>query len=437
MSVETLIDADSFRATASGFTCRYTGRLREFHDEDVASLRIHKQRIVSDDGVARTREWLSIQVADPAVPPVEVDAEYSGPDDNFLADFRNRLLDSLTERSLAALLHESRFDGGPWIISLDGLTDKSVGTRIHLDRISGLAWQAGRLCFSQKGSNQLAMSFPSDAENTYLLARLASKLLHFNVDSGSGPEADPSREAYQFRDTSFRVQTAMGIAFGGCLLLAYGALKLAVAKELIIAAGLGVAAAVTLIATGLAYWQFGTPAILRLSGKALSLVHRRKESILPLDNLAEYSAHWSDYYRNGVYQQTLVRFQFTSDDAFLPTFRYDSQASRGTAKFEELQRFQSHLASIIAHRMQAELASSGRISWTARLTLLPYGLEFTRKPTDEPLLIAFSQITHWELDQGLLKLAIEGSRKPDIVENTTEPNFYPGLVVFTQLFESR
>src|SRR5215467_3132233 len=93
----------SFRATASGFTCRCGGLTRSFNDDDVRGLTVGRRRTVASDGTARTHECLSIRVADATFPPVEVDIEYTGPDDNFLAPFRERLLANLTERALASV----------------------------------------------------------------------------------------------------------------------------------------------------------------------------------------------------------------------------------------------------------------------------------------------------------------------------------------------
>jgi hypothetical protein len=193
--------------------------------------------------------------------------------------------------------------------------------------------------------------------------------------------------------------------------------------------------AAMLISLGLGYWKFGTPDVLQLSNDVLTLMRGGRGTSLPLSDLATISAQWIDYYRQGVYQQSHVHFQFTSDESSALT--YDSQASFGTSKFYELQQFQAHLASRIAPRLRSELQATGRVGWTGRITIQRDGIEFTKISGAEPRLIAFSQITHCEVDQGLLKLAIDGSRKPNIVEQTKQPNFYPGLVLFNELWTDR
>src|SRR5262245_15831403 len=45
----------------------------------------------------------------------------------------------------------------------------------------------------------------------------------------------------------------------------------------------------------------------------------------------------------------------------------------------------------------------------------------------------FPQITRWQLEQGLFKLATDGNRQPNIVEQASKFNFYPGLLLFEEL----
>ena len=276
------------------------------------------------------------------------------------------------------------------------------------------------------------MRFACDEENTSLLAQMISQLLRIDLDEC--PEGQSDRSSYEFRDTRLHVQIALGAAGGACLAAAVAAVKLTLSGQTAMAALVGAASVVMLISLGLGYWMFGTPDILRLSNDVLTLERGGHETSLPLSDLATISA-MDDYYRQGVYQQSHVHFQFTSDESFALT--YDSQASFDTSKFDELQQFQAHLASRIAPRLRSELNSTGHVGWTGRITIQRDGIEFTKRSGAERRLIAFSQITHCEVDQGLLKLAIDGSPKPNIVEQTKQPNFYPGLVLFNELWADR
>jgi hypothetical protein len=431
MSVPALLD--SFAATATGFRCVCHGQPHKFLDDDVVGLRVQASCIAGANGRARNQERLSIRVADPSIPVIEVDTEFTGPDDNFLAAFHQRLLANLSLRAVSTLLEEGQFDGGPWLLGLDGLRDKHSGQQIALDEISRIAWQDRQCCFWRKGSDQWAIRFACDEENTNLLAQMTSQLLRIDLDECPEGQSDCGR--FEFRDTRLHVQIALGAIGGACLAAAVVAVKLALAGQMAMAALVGAASVAMLISLGLGYWKFGTPDILRLSNDVLSLVRGGRGTSLPLSDLATISAQWIDYYRQGVYQQSHVHFQFTTDESF--TLTYDSQASFGTSKFDELQQFQAHLASRIAPRLRSELKATGRVVWTGRITILRDGIEFTKRSGAEPRLIAFSQITHCEVDQGLLKLAFDGSPKPNIVEQTKQPNFYPGLVLFNELWADR
>src|SRR5262249_10001260 len=148
-----------------------------------------------------------------------------------------------------------------------------------------------------------------------------------------------------------------------------------------------------------------------------------------------FAGEWIDYERDGVYQNTRVRLRFTSDEPSTEELKYDAQATYETPKYSDLEQFQTHLAVVVAQRMRDELSANGRVAWTSRLTLLGDGIEFAKKASDEPVVISFARITHWEVDRGLFKLAIDDSQRPNIAEKTNPLNFYPGLVLFAELAE--
>jgi len=434
MSAQPQIDRDSFRATADGFTCRCRGTPQMFHDSDVRATCVRRQRVVAADGTARTHEWLLIRVADPAFPAIEIDTEYTGPDDNFLAPFRDRLLANLSDRAAASISQNIQFDGGPWTIDHEILFDKQSTTRIAIESISGIGWHEGRFCVWQGESDQPALSFAADQENTYLLARLLSRLLNIDEAETAAPDIEPGRSAFEFRDKGFLAEAALGIAGAALVVMIISAWLVAFAGQSSSVIELVLAAA-TLIGAGIVYWKFSPPSILRLSENALSIVSRGQEALLPLANLAGFSVDWTDYYRKGVYQHTTVRFQFQHDNPAAPCLKYRSLAVARRPKYAELQAFQAELAGVVAARLREEVQSSGRAPWTSRLALLASGIEFTKKPGREAQLIDFSQITNWQLDRGLFKLALDGRRRPDIVEHANQWNFYPGLALFTELLE--
>jgi hypothetical protein len=394
---------------------------------------VRRKRTVASDGTARTHECLLIRVADATFPPVEVDIEYTGPDDNFLAPFRERLLSNLTARSLALVLQCEPLDGGPWIIDQESLTDKQSASSLALGAISGIGWHEGHFCIWLDESDQPALSFAADQENTYLLARLLSHLLNIDESQVTAPDVEPGRGRYEFHDKGFMARIALGTAGAAGVVIAVSAWLVVFAGGSIVEP---IVAAVTLIIAGVVYWRSSSPSILRLSENALSIVSRGREALVPLAELAQFSADWTDFHRRGVYQQTLVRFQFHNGDPATPPLKHHSVAVRGRPKYGELQAFQAELAEIVAGRLREQLESSGRARWTARLAIVDGGIEFTKK-TNRPLqLIEFSRVTNWELDRGMFKLALNGRRRPEIVEQANQWNFYPGLALFKELLEA-
>jgi hypothetical protein len=434
MPAKLQIDRDSFRATASGFTCRCGGLTRSFNDDDVWGLAVRRRRTVASDGTARTHECLSIRVADATFPPVEVDIQYTGPDDNFLAPFRDRLSSNLTERSLASLAQDKPLDGGPWIIDHESLTDKQSMSPLAIEAISGIGWQEGRFCIWLDESDQPALSFAADQENTYLLARLLSHLLNIDESQITAPDVEPGRGRYEFHDKGFMAQVALGTAGAACVVIAVSVWLAVFAGQTESIIEL-VLATITLVVAGVVYWKSSFPSILRLSDNALSIVSRGREALVPLTDLTQFSADWTDFHRRGVYQQTLVRFQFHNGDPAAPPLKHHSLAVRGRPKYADLQAFQAELAEIVAARLREEIETSGRARWTARLAIVDGGIEFTKKPNSQPQLIEYSRVTNWQLDRGVFKLALDGRRRPEIVEQANQWNFYPGLTLFKEQLE--
>ena len=240
----------------------------------------------------------------------------------------------------------------------------------------------------------------------------------------------------EFRDTRLWFQYAMGgIAAVGLV----GAITLfrqaGSAPHCLVAAGAVVVSDAIRAGSGLpevrqSPWCCGKR-IAASSGFAAKIVRPSRYS-----ELFGLRAKWTDVLRNGVYNHTLVRLAFSSEDPAVPVLNYDSTVDYDTLKYNELHEFQCEVAEIVAQRMADAMHSEGSVKWTEKLSLRPDGLELTKKPSAAPELIGFDRISQWKLDEGLFKLGVDGSRRPVLVEATDQWNFYPGLLLFSQLCPS-
>jgi hypothetical protein len=245
-------------------------------------------------------------------------------------------------------------------------------------------------------------------------------------------DAPVGKILFEFRDTSFHAQVAMGVVGAVVAAAVMGAVKLGLGGSPAYLIAAGVAAITGLAALGFVYWRFGQPAGLRLTDSELTVIRGGAEKVILLGELAAFRFELSDYSLNGVYQQTRFRFQFASQEPSSPPLSYDAQATFGAPKFDQLQALQAFLSDVVARGMREQLTSGGRVSWTERLAITPSGLEITSRD-DAPRAVPFSHLTRWEVDQGLFKLALDGSDRPTIVEKANQWNFYPGLVLLKEM----
>jgi hypothetical protein len=69
------------------------------------------------------------------------------------------------------------------------------------------------------------------------------------------------------------------------------------------------------------------------------------------------------------------------------------------------------------------------VTWTDGLRFLPEGLEYRAAGflgRKAPVVIPYSQISGYDLHQGMLWLWVAGRKKPAVKESTALPNFFPG-----------
>jgi hypothetical protein len=239
----------------------------------------------------------------------------------------------------------------------------------------------------------------------------------------------------EFRDTRLWFQYAMGgIAGAGLVGTITLFRKASEGPQLLVAAGTVFAA--TLIALGVVYLKFGAPVVLRQTASGVERICGANVQRIPYDELFGFRSKWTDVLRNGIYHHTQVRLEFSSERPDLPVLKYDSTVDYDTLKYNELREFQDEVAEIVARRMADVLYNEGSVAWTHKLNLRHDGLELMKKSGGAPELIGFDRISDWTVDEGLFKLGIDGNRRPLLVEDTSQWNFYPGLLLFRQLCAS-
>lgn len=419
----------SLRVTETGFTVFHLGVQREFQDSDVSGVEIHRQHT---PGLQTTAETLRVRVGDRQDVPVFLfESVYSGPDDDFAAPFRERLLLELLHRTMESLHRGDEFDAGSWSISLDGVQDTQTGTRIPIEMISVAQWRDGHFCVGGEGYETIRLA--THAENTHLLPLVLQYLLPEGTAPAMLSHSATGRTLAEFRDTPPGVVTAVGISAGVGIALAVGFLRFAPVNTATAYAILGAVAVVVVAVLTAVHFLYGKAVLLRHLDNALVRVHGAQEQVIPLDRLAGFAASWTDVYVNSAYSGTTVRFDFEPDSTELPKMVHHSDAKHGQPKYDDLQMFQGRISAVVAQRMKNELDRHGRVAWTTHVTILPHGIEFRKKASAEPTFYDFSQISRCQVDEGLLKVGIDGGKRPAFTEKCDQMNFFPGLALLQRL----
>lgn len=243
----------------------------------------------------------------------------------------------------------------------------------------------------------------------------------------------------EFRDTRFWYQYMMGgiagVGIVGAVTLFRKAAELGLNRDqFLITEGAIVAA--MLIAMAIVFLKFGRPIVLRQTEFGIERVCGSEVRFVPYRELYGLRTKWTDVLRNGIYNHTQVRLAICSEDSDSPDLTYESTVDYDTVKYRELEEFQREVAEIVSRRMSVIMESEGHVVWTDRLCLRPDGLEVRKKAGGPAELVGFERVSQWNLDEGLFKLGIDGSRRPVLVEDTSQWNFYPGLLLFSQLCQS-
>lgn len=143
-------------------------------------------------------------------------------------------------------------------------------------------------------------------------------------------------------------------------------------------------------------------------------------------------------YVKGVYSGTNFTLTFVASSGAKPKkLTYSRKLRNADAELEHLRDYVSQL---IADRMQEQFVQRKAVSWTDGLKFLPEGLEyrasgfFGRKP---PVVIPYSQIVGFDLNQGMFWLWVPGKKSAAVKENTSQPNFFPGYLFLARLIAAR
>lgn len=183
-------------------------------------------------------------------------------------------------------------------------------------------------------------------------------------------------------------------------------------------------------------------------------------SLLELKRRSRFRRHAFGIYQRGMFSERKLRFSEIANFSYVALRRYSHGIYSGTSltlKFvpmpglkarpiyfctnihnadAELDRLRDEVSGTIAERMHECWLQNGNCPWMPFLNFQREGLDYrplTFTGRKQPIHIPFSSIVNFDISDGTFHVWVEGQRKSTINEETTQPNFYPGLMFFSKL----
>lgn len=183
-------------------------------------------------------------------------------------------------------------------------------------------------------------------------------------------------------------------------------------------------------------------------------------SLLEMKRRSRFRRHAFGIYQCGLFTEHKLRFTEIANFSYVALRRYSHGIYSGTAltlRFvpmpgqnlkpiffrtnihnadTEIDRLRDEVSGVIADRMHEFWLRNGNCPWMPFLSFQAKGLEYrplTFTGRKQPILIPYSSIVNFDISDGTFHVWLEGQRKSTINEETSQPNFYPGLMFFSKL----
>ncbi len=317
-----------------------------------------------------------------------------------------------------------------WKLDSRGLTFKDGGTQktLSLSEIASVGIFDDSLCVWEKKTEEPVFKIPAGGRNAPLMHGLLSEMLPKDEDKDHDPHLDGLGKVLFQRKGSkgvglFLLLLSIGFIVGG----AFSGFTDNWATGGIL---IGVGLVLGMLGWNSMVWRF---ACHEYGVRQVGMFSERK---LPYIDVEKFTFSATRMFVNGVYSGTNIALDF--DPGTIRTdlrIKYNATVQNVDA---DLYNLKDHIAGLVGRRMAGILAEGKPVSWTAHLRFLPEALEFT--PTGffggkkEPIVIPFTRIQGFDLQEGYLHIWETGKEKSVIQEATSECNFYPGYFLLTNLF---
>lgn len=444
MTTSTL--SDSFHTIPSGFVVVHNGRMRSFQDQDVLGVRQRLEPSESsgfEDGGPEfqegVRQSLEVLVADgdeaePEWLTVAHDLDLDAPSRS-IDSFRDRIVENLELRAWNRIRSGWEFEGGPWTLSHSALVDTETGHSILPQEIARYEWRGDELWIwhedAQATEDAPVLRFPRGAANSQLLFRLLQHML---------PEAPVVQETLPTTGLGKwlgQLELANRIRHAPWLTIGLAGVIGLLALDMLLPGAFAPGLLVLLIATLLV--------LPRLQGRSEQLDHYERgllwecesqQRLVRYEQMLGYSINSTppslmrELGMAGLLIRPEVRMRFLLEDALPLDLALPSPPNAKQRR--EAARLHQQTTRVLAERMGLQLEQHAFVAWTHQVAFVPQGLLCVPDRNGERRMVDFARIAKWELTDRQLTLQLADG-EPPVLLSTSEPNFYPGLLLAQKL----
>lgn len=423
--------------TEDGFTLSDRGGESEYTDAEVRSLALNLKSNYSEGiekSVTRTLLiWLDETDDDAPSERLEMKSNIKTGEVDPLAVLINRLSQRVLDRARKMLAEGSTFAGKGWVLERQNLVVSAKPEPLHapLNDIAMTGVVDQKLCLWRRGEDEVWTRIPIDSVNAYVLKWLIDERLAEQPDeTAAGAEGGLGRVLFERKPRTAQVVICL---LGGFTLL-------------LVAMGLIVGGLIDKKGEAVPMILFGVGSLLGAIGCGYGILHARyakfrcyqfglvKQGVrgsrsLRYEHVEAFTYQSTRHYHNGVYTGTIFVLDFE------PIPEHKASRIRYTTTLHnadtELDNLRDQVSSIIAARMQRDIAAGREVVWTPGLMFrgdsLLYRASGFLGRSKEATKIPLSQIDSYKMDQGVCYLFLKEGKKAAVQENMHARNFYPGF----------
>lgn len=428
--------------TEDGFIYITSQGERTFHDDDVMCVSLFSQENYFWGNLQTVTRRFIIWVETSALPERIVCVSHlKVPYPDPLQGFMNRVIDGLHRAAREAYQQGERVEGDGWALERGQLLLKSVRSTavISIQDLSAVDIVDDQVNIWRLGQELPIGRVPVRTANSHLLLLMLKELLpeHLAESEAQLQTGQLGRVLFERRLGSKSVDI-----FGWLLISVLIMLTLA------------------MIVGAVFEPRARRRTRIIITAAVLGALAAGGSSLLEMKRRTRFRRHAFGIYQRGMFSERRLRFTEIANFSYVALRRYSHGIYTGTSltlKFvpmpssnlkpivfrtnihnadTELDRLRDEVSGVIAERMHDFWLEQKNCPWMPFLNFQAESLEYrplTFTGRKQPIQIPYTSVVNFDISDGTFHLWQLAQRKSTINEETSQPNFYPGLLFLSKL----